>query len=130
MRLVTFSAGSLDPRYGLLSDDGIVDLSGRFPVYPTIASLLEARAANEIREAEDEPPDFILEDVRFLPPTVGAQKIICVGINYPERNQEYGDNRPIPRYPNLFVRFSTSLWVTRKRWFVLPPRWSLTMKVN
>jgi len=37
------------------------------------------------------------------------EKIVCVGINYPERTAEYKDGREKPKYPNLFVRFPDSL---------------------
>jgi 2-keto-4-pentenoate hydratase/2-oxohepta-3-ene-1,7-dioic acid hydratase in catechol pathway len=35
-------------------------------------------------------------------------KIICVGVNYPERNAEYKDGSDTPKYPSLFVRFPSS----------------------
>ena len=40
---------------------------------------------------------------------MAPEKIICVGINYPERSAEYKDGREAPKYPNLFCRFATSL---------------------
>ena len=45
----------------------------------------------------------------MLPPVPAPEKIICVGINYPERSAEYKDGREPPKYPNLFCRFPTSL---------------------
>ena len=45
----------------------------------------------------------------MLPPVLAPEKIICVGINYPERSAEYKDNREPPKYPNLFCRFPNSL---------------------
>jgi 2-keto-4-pentenoate hydratase/2-oxohepta-3-ene-1,7-dioic acid hydratase in catechol pathway len=47
--------------------------------------------------------------VEMLPPIVAPDKIICVGINYPDRSAEYKDGREAPKYPNLFCRFPTSL---------------------
>jgi 2-keto-4-pentenoate hydratase/2-oxohepta-3-ene-1,7-dioic acid hydratase in catechol pathway len=46
--------------------------------------------------------------VTFLPPLAAPGKIICVGVNYPERNAEYKDGQEAPQYPSLFVRFPQS----------------------
>jgi 2-keto-4-pentenoate hydratase/2-oxohepta-3-ene-1,7-dioic acid hydratase in catechol pathway len=108
VRLVAFSAKGMAPTHGAVTDAGVVDLGKRFPDFPTIASLLEAGVPTEVREAIDSAPDYGLDEVRLLPPHQGAQKILCVGINYPERNAEYDDPRPQPKYPNLFVRFPSS----------------------
>lgn len=35
-------------------------------------------------------------------------KIICVGVNYPDRNAEYKDGQDAPKFPSLFVRFPQS----------------------
>ena len=42
------------------------------------------------------------------PPFRRPGKIICVGVNYPERNAEYKDGSELPQYPSLFVRFANS----------------------
>lgn len=53
-------------------------------------------------------PDSQLEDVSLLAPITSGAKILCVGVNYPERNAEYKDGSTIPAYPSLFVRFPSS----------------------
>ena len=108
MRLATFVAnGRLS--YGIVSGSGIVDLgralSGK---YPGLFDLLRAGALGEAQRAAGATPDHALGDVTFLPPVPGGEKIICVGINYADRNAEYGDNRQQSKYPNLFVRFPGS----------------------
>jgi 2-keto-4-pentenoate hydratase/2-oxohepta-3-ene-1,7-dioic acid hydratase in catechol pathway len=42
----------------------------------------------------------------FLPPIEENRKIICVGVNYPERNEEYQDGQSAGSYPSLFPRFA------------------------
>ena len=42
------------------------------------------------------------------PPFSRPGKILCVGVNYPERNAEYKDGSDAPKYPSLFVRFPGS----------------------
>jgi 2-keto-4-pentenoate hydratase/2-oxohepta-3-ene-1,7-dioic acid hydratase in catechol pathway len=100
--------------YGAVTDAGMVDLGGRIGgryrsalelIRAGEQGLADARAASGTRFA-----DYKLEEIEFLPPVLGGEKIICVGINYPERAQEYKDApREQPKYPNLFVRFPDSL---------------------
>lgn len=51
---------------------------------------------------------YPLADVVFVPPVVGAEKIICVGVNYLNRHEEYADGEEAPAYPSLFARFPGS----------------------
>jgi 2-keto-4-pentenoate hydratase/2-oxohepta-3-ene-1,7-dioic acid hydratase in catechol pathway len=52
--------------------------------------------------------DAYSRDVEWLPPLQRPGKILCVGVNYPERNAEYNDGSDVPKYPSLFVRFPSS----------------------
>jgi len=91
---------------------GIVNLSRRLGArYPTLIDIIRGGGAAlaEARAAADSTPDYAPGDVEMLPPVPHPEKIICVGINYPERNAEYKDGRGKPKYPNLFVRFPNSL---------------------
>jgi 2-keto-4-pentenoate hydratase/2-oxohepta-3-ene-1,7-dioic acid hydratase in catechol pathway len=107
MRLASFKANGR-VSYGAVSDGGIVDL-GRKLKYPSLLDVLRAGALAEAGAAAKGQPDFAVNDVEMLPPTLAPDKIICVGINYPDRSAEYKDNRDAPKYPNLFCRFPTSL---------------------
>jgi 2-keto-4-pentenoate hydratase/2-oxohepta-3-ene-1,7-dioic acid hydratase in catechol pathway len=49
-----------------------------------------------------------LADVTFLPPIPQSEKIVCVGVNYANRNEEYRDGSEAPKFPSLFVRFPRS----------------------
>lgn len=93
--------------YGAVTDQGIVDL-GRKLKYPTLLDVLREKAVAEARGAATGKADYQVSGVEMLPPILSPEKIICVGINYPERNAEYKDGRPTPKYPNLFVRFPSS----------------------
>src|SRR5262245_45515027 len=106
--LATFKA---DGRvsYGAVNGDGILDLGRRLAKYPTLLDVLRAGAIAEARAAASGAPDYRVADVTFLPPLLAPEKIICVGINYPERSAEYKDGREPPKYPNLFCRFPPSL---------------------
>jgi 2-keto-4-pentenoate hydratase/2-oxohepta-3-ene-1,7-dioic acid hydratase in catechol pathway len=107
MRIASFKAdGRMS--YGAVSDGGIVDL-GRKLKYPSLLDVLRAGALAEAGAAAKGQPDFAVNDVEMLPPVLAPDKIICVGINYPDRSAEYKDAREAPKYPNLFCRFPTSL---------------------
>jgi 2-keto-4-pentenoate hydratase/2-oxohepta-3-ene-1,7-dioic acid hydratase in catechol pathway len=109
MRLASFTVNGR-PGYGAVTDSGIVDLTRRLPKYPTLLDVFRAGALGEARSAAKAEPDHKLADVTFLPPLPAPEKIICVGINYPERATEYKDRAAEkPKYPNLFVRFPGSL---------------------
>ncbi|MEA2974511.1 MAG: hypothetical protein QOF19_31 [Alphaproteobacteria bacterium] len=108
LRLASFRTGGRTS-YGAVTDKGIVDLGRRLSgKYPTLLDLIRGKALGEARAAAGSEPDHKMGDVEMLPPIVAPEKIICVGINYPERNEEYKDGRPKPKYPNLFVRFPSS----------------------
>jgi 2-keto-4-pentenoate hydratase/2-oxohepta-3-ene-1,7-dioic acid hydratase in catechol pathway len=53
--------------------------------------------------------DQPLSGIEFAIPVPHPEKIICVGVNYPERNEEYKDGQAAPSKPSLFVRFPGSL---------------------
>ena len=107
LRLASFKANGRTT-YGAVTDSGIIDLGPKLK-YLTLLDVLRADAAGEARAAATGPSDFQIRDVQMLPPVPAPEKIICVGINYPERSAEYKDGREPPKYPNLFCRFPTSL---------------------
>lgn len=100
MKLASFEAGG-KARWGAVVDNGVVDLSAR---HPSLRAALEA--GNVSMPAGR--PDFSLDEVRLLPPIPYPEKIICVGVNYAERNEEYKDGSAAPKYPSVFPRFPGS----------------------
>lgn len=105
MRLASFS---LEGRtsFGVVKDNGIVDLGRRLaPRFRSLLEVLHAHALPEAAAASDGVrPDYPLTQVEVLPPVLGPDKIICVGINYANRNEEYRDGSELPQYPSLFMR--------------------------
>src|SRR4029077_7756726 len=90
MRLASFKVNGR-PSYGAVTDGGIIDLARRLPKYPTLLDVFRAKAIGEARAAATGPGDHRLAEVELLPPIIAPEKIICVGINYPERATEYKD---------------------------------------
>jgi 2-keto-4-pentenoate hydratase/2-oxohepta-3-ene-1,7-dioic acid hydratase in catechol pathway len=104
-RLATFSVDDTT-KYGFVAENGIVDLSARYAKdYPTLREAIAAGALTEL--AEDGArlsPDFALDAIVWQPPIPAPEKIICIGVNYPDRNAEYKDGQDAPKYPSMFMR--------------------------
>jgi 2-keto-4-pentenoate hydratase/2-oxohepta-3-ene-1,7-dioic acid hydratase in catechol pathway len=104
-RLATFSIDG-STGYGAVTDDGIVDLSARYgKAYPTLREVIAAGVLIKLaEEAEKHSPDFALDKITWQPPIPAPEKIICIGVNYPDRNAEYKDGQDAPKYPSMFMR--------------------------
>ena len=131
-RLATFSINGT-PKYGAVTDDGIVDLSTQFgKEYPTLREAIAAGALTKLAEhAAGRSPDHALDAITWQPPIPAPEKIICIGVNYPDRNAEYKDGQDAPKFPSMFMRTPRS-FVGHDAPLVRPqaPRHSSTMKAN
>jgi 2-keto-4-pentenoate hydratase/2-oxohepta-3-ene-1,7-dioic acid hydratase in catechol pathway len=89
----------------------VVDLSDRLG--PGIASLDQLLAEDGLARAEEfranRSVDFEFAEIGFLPPIARPGKIICIGVNYGNRNAEYRDDSDAPKYPSVFMRTAESL---------------------
>ena len=104
-RLATFTTDNAT-KYGAVTDRGIVDLSARFGKdYPTLREAIADRALDKLAEAGTKhAPDIALDAIAWQPPIPAPEKIICIGVNYPDRNAEYKDGSDAPKYPSMFMR--------------------------
>ena len=59
--------------------------------------------------ADAREPSIALDDIHYLPTVPDPEKIICIGINYGNRNAEYKDAEPPPKFPSVFMRTPGSL---------------------
>ena len=109
-KLATFQLPGRAPAYGLVRQDGIVELSARFADrWPTLREAIAEDRLAELCEAGAEASvDHALSAVKLLPPIPSPEKIICIGVNYPDRNEEYKDGQAAPKYPSMFIRFPRS----------------------
>jgi 2-keto-4-pentenoate hydratase/2-oxohepta-3-ene-1,7-dioic acid hydratase in catechol pathway len=104
-RIATFAVhGSI--KYGAVTDRGIVDLSARWSrEFPTLREAIAAGALRKLaEEAERRSADHARDAITWLPPIPAPEKIICIGVNYPDRNAEYKDGSDAPKYPSMFFR--------------------------
>ena len=109
-KLATFQLPGRAPAYGLVRQDGVVELSARFADrWPTLREAIAEDRLAELCEAGAEASvDHALSAVKLLPPIPSPEKIICIGVNYPDRNDEYKDGQAAPKYPSMFIRFPRS----------------------
>lgn len=91
--------------FGPVIGNGVGDARGRLSRYHSLLEVLRADALDEVRQAfVGVRADYALADVELLPPVVLPEKILCVGVNYGDRNAEYKDGSDAPKYPSLFFR--------------------------
>jgi 2-keto-4-pentenoate hydratase/2-oxohepta-3-ene-1,7-dioic acid hydratase in catechol pathway len=96
--------------YGLVSGNGVIDLSSRHgDQWSSMREVIEAGMLSQlVAENSYHASDFSLEDIQFEIPIPAPEKIICVGVNFPDRNEEYKDGQEAPKNPSLFIRFPRS----------------------
>lgn len=92
--------------YGAVSNDGMIALNDTFANWPTLFDVVQANGLNELGKAAENKPvthtEFSYDMV--LP---NARRILCVGVNFPDRNAEYKDGSEQPKYMSLFPRFAS-----------------------
>lgn len=95
--------------YGAITDQGAIALSSEFPQWPDLKSVVEAQALDQLAQAaKRRQPTHALADIQYDIPIPNPEKILCVGVNYPARNEEYKDGQAAPKYMSLFPRFPRS----------------------
>ena len=109
MKLISFErAGRAS--YGAVKDGGVVDLGARLGRdAPALIDLIARDLTASAREiVAREAPDFAIDAVRLELPLPAPGKILCIGINYLDRNAEYKDGSEQPENPSVFLRFPAS----------------------
>jgi len=103
MRFMSFRVDAT-PRYGAVTDDGIVDLTGRLP-FADLKALIAAGATGEaVNAVRGATADYTIDQVTCDPVIPNPEKILCVGVNYEGHRQESG--RAKLEYPTIFTRFA------------------------
>jgi 2-keto-4-pentenoate hydratase/2-oxohepta-3-ene-1,7-dioic acid hydratase in catechol pathway len=109
MRFLSFSKNG-NESFGAVVGDGVVDLGARHENLTDLRSALRAGNLDELAaEAGQATADYSLSDIEFLPTIPNPEKVICIGVNYANRNEEYKDGSSAPKYPSVFMRTRESL---------------------
>jgi len=118
MRFATYTSNG-DTFYGAATEEGMIALNDAFPNWPTLLDAVQASGLEKLSQAAAEKPvthtHFQYEMV--LP---NARRILCVGVNFPDRNAEYRDGSDQPIYMSLFPRFASG-FTGHDRPLVRPP---------
>lgn len=96
--------------YGAVINDRVVDLGARYPEFPDLREAIrQNRLAQLGAYAMASAGGLDIAAIEFLPTIPNPEKIICIGVNYAERNAEYQDGSEAPRYPSVFMRARESI---------------------
>lgn len=96
--------------FGAATDDGVIDLGARHPDLPDLRAAIRADQLEQLtKEASASEPELAFTDIAYLPTIPNPEKIICIGVNYENRNAEYKDGSSAPKYPSVFMRTRESL---------------------
>ena len=94
-------------RFGRLDGETVTDLTASFDGrFVSLSDAANAGALAELYAADG--ASVALADVTLTAPLPSPGKIICVGVNFPDRNAEYKDGQSAPANPSLFIRFPGS----------------------
>jgi len=103
MRLLTFKQDG-NRHVGAIKDQGVVDLTQRMQCR-SVKHLIEAQRLDEAKSVVSAAEiDYAMNEINYDLPIPNPGKIICVGVNYMNRNAEYKDGTQAPKNPSLFIR--------------------------
>jgi 5-carboxymethyl-2-hydroxymuconate isomerase len=91
--------------FGLIDGDSLVDSSNAGAT--TLVAAMREGALADLAPSRG-ARRHALAEILLMPPVAAPEKIICVGVNYAQRNEEYRDGSTVPEHPSLFVRFPGS----------------------
>ena len=118
MKFATFTANG-ETFFGAITDAGAIALNGDFPDHASLFEVIAAGAFDRLAQAAQGKPvthtEFTYEMV--MP---DARRILCVGVNFPDRNAEYKDGSAQPKYMSLFPRFASG-FTGHNRPLIRPP---------
>jgi 5-carboxymethyl-2-hydroxymuconate isomerase len=95
-------------RWAAITDAGAIDLSPLIEGPAGIHALLTDDGLARAKDFVAGHSHSAVSDFSFEPFLPDPEKIICVGVNYANRNEEYRDGSELPEYPSLFMRAPTS----------------------
>ena len=107
-KLATYDADK-QTWFGVVNGENITDLSPHFPQYATLRDVIADNAIEQLIEKTDRlSPNRTINEITWQIPIPNPEKIICVGVNFPDRNAEYKDGTQAPKNMSLFPRFARS----------------------
>ena len=118
MKYATFTADG-QTYYGAVTDTGMIALNADFPAWPTLFDVVQADGLDALGAvAKGKPVSHTEFEYDMVLPN--ARRILCVGVNFPDRNAEYKDGSELPKYMSLFPRFASG-FTGHNRPLIRPP---------
>jgi len=106
MRFATYSSQG-QTFYGAVTEAGMIALSPEFAQWATLREVVSGNGFAELEKRAATLPVTHTE-FEYQIPVPSPEKIICVGVNFPDRNAEYKDSQDAPPNMSLFIRFPRS----------------------
>ena len=103
MRWLSFERNG-EASFGRVVDGGVVD-AGRRTGIPTLKAAI-ARGLEGVAAEAGDSADCALDEITYLPTITDPDKILCVGLNYRDHQEETG--RGGEDNPTIFVRFAAA----------------------
>lgn len=108
MKFATITSGGVQ-LYGAVTDAGFIALSPDFLHWPSLRNVIAAQGLPVLATAaQGRAITHPMGSFRWDIPIPDPEKIICVGVNFPDRNAEYKDGQDAPPNMSLFPRFARS----------------------
>lgn len=105
MRFASYIANG-EPFYGAITEGGAIALSPEFPEWPEMLDVIRAGGLGTLVEVASGRTVTHTEFTYDIP-IPNAPRILCVGVNFPDRNAEYRDGSAQSKYMSLFPRFAS-----------------------
>ena len=118
MRFATYKADG-NTFYGAVTDAGAIALSPDFPQWPGLFDVVAQGGLDALVQAARGRP-VTHDQITYEMVLPDARRILCVGVNFPDRNAEYKDGSAQPRFMSLFPRFASG-FTGHDRPLIRPP---------
>ncbi|MGC6411714.1 MAG: fumarylacetoacetate hydrolase family protein [Candidatus Puniceispirillaceae bacterium] len=118
MKFATFSAAG-KTYFGAITEAGAIALNEEFPQWSSLFDAVQAGGLAALEKASiGKAVTHSTFDYEMVLPE--ARRILCVGVNFPDRNAEYKDGSEQPKYMSLFPRFASG-FTGHNRPLIRPP---------
>ena len=100
MKFATYTANG-QTHYGAVTEGGMIALNTAFPQWLTLFDAVQAGGLADLGKAA-EGQSVTHTDFEYEMVLPNARRILCVGVNFPDRNAEYKDGSEQPKFMSLF----------------------------
>ncbi|MEM8882393.1 MAG: fumarylacetoacetate hydrolase family protein [Pseudomonadota bacterium] len=105
MKFATYLSAN-ERHFGAVTAAGMIALDGLVTGWNSLLDVVEADGLAELADAARGRAVTHM-NVRYDMVLPDARRILCVGVNFPDRNAEYKDGSAQPQHMSLFPRFAS-----------------------